>query len=434
MDLSIVIPALNERNNIAQLIPRLIEAMPADVHTYEIIVVDGQSHNGTPQVAEELGARVVTQTRRGYGGALLEGFAQARGEYILTMDADLSHPPTFLEPMWQARTSAEVIVASRYVPGGTAAMPWLRRVLSRVLNIVFARSLSLPVRDVSSGFRLYKAAVLRTMPLCCSYFDVLEEILIQAHAEGWRITEVPFQYEARTSGKSHAALLKFGWAYLRTLLRMWRLRNSTDSADYDYRAYDSIIPLQRYWQRTRHRIVTDFARGGGKALDIGCGSSRILLDLQDAVGLDIQIGKIRYLRRHQVRGLVGSIFALPFPDESFDCVICSEVIEHLPSDPVIFQEMARLLKPGGRLIIGTPDYGGLAWPFFEFLYARLAPGGYANEHITHYTRRSLEEVLHRHGFRCQEVRWVGRAEMILKCAKIGSPLAAAEQPAGNEAP
>lgn len=418
MQLSIVVPALNERDNVAELLPILREAMPVDVTDYEIIVVDGHSHDGTPEVAAQLGAIVVTQQSPGYGGALQAGFAQARGEYILTLDADLSHPPGFLPAMWQARTGAEVIIASRYASGGSADMPWFRRVLSRILNVTFNRSLSLGVRDVSSGFRLYKAAVLRAMPIQSTHFDVLEEILIQAHTQGWRIAEVPFQYQARRSGKSHVKLLKFGWAYLKTLYRMWRLRNSIDSADYDYRAYDSIVPLQRYWQRTRHKIITRFARGAGKALDIGCGSSRILLSLDDVVGLDIQVGKVRYMRRHQTQGLVGSAFALPFPDESFDCVINSQVIEHLPYDPVLFEEMARLVKPGGRLIVGTPDYGGLAWPIFEFFYARLAPGGYADEHITHYTRCSLREILAQHGFELQEVGWVCQAEVILKCVKV----------------
>ncbi len=417
MQLSILIPALNERENIAQLIPLLRQAIPAEISDYEIIVVDGHSQDGTAEMAAGLGATIVTQHLPGYGGALRAGFEQARGEYILTLDADLSHPPGFLADMWSARDEAEVIIASRYVPGGGADMPWFRRVLSRILNVTFDRSLSLGVKDVSSGFRLYQASVLRAMPIQSTHFDVLEEILIQAHTQGWRIVEVPFQYQARRSGKSHVKLLHFAWAYLKTLFRMWRLRNSIDSADYDYRAYDSIIPLQRYWQRTRHRIITRFAQGAGQTLDVGCGSSHILLDLEDVIGLDIQLGKMRYMRRHQVRGVVGSTFALPFPDASFDCLVHSQVIEHLPYDPVLFAEMARVLKPGGMLVVGTPDYGGLAWPLFEFFYARLAPGGYADEHITHYTRRSLEEILRQHGFQVQAVDWVCRAEMILQCVK-----------------
>ena len=107
------------------------------------------------------------------------------------------------------------------------------------------------------------------MRLKSTHFDVLEEILIQAHSQGWRIIEIPFHYQARREGQSHVKLFKFGWAYLRTLYRMWILRNSTESADYDYRAYDSIVPLQRYWQRKRHKIITRFAQDAGYVLDVG---------------------------------------------------------------------------------------------------------------------------------------------------------------------
>ncbi len=419
MDLSIVIPALNERDNLVQLIPLLHREVPPEVTTYEIIIVDGGSVDGTADVAEKLGVRVCKQSRPGYGGALAAGFAQARGEYILTMDADLSHSPRFISTLWQARTRAELVIASRYVPGGAAEMPLLRLILSRILNVIFGRGMSLPIRDVSSGFRLYRSAALQGVHLESTHFDVLEEILIRLYAEGWQIIEVPFQYEARANGSSHATLVKFGWAYLKTLWRMWRFRNSIESADYDYRAYDSVIPLQRYWQRTRYKVVTAFARGAGRTLDIGCGSSRILIGLEDAIGLDIKMSKVRYISHHHARGAVGSAFALPFADESFDCIICSQVLEHLPAAPVLFQEFSRLLRPGGRLIVGTPNYGNPLWPTIEFFYSLLLPRAYANEHITHYTRRSLQEVLQQYGFECQAVGWVGLAEMVLQCTKEG---------------
>jgi SAM-dependent methyltransferase len=319
--------------------------------------------------------------------------------------------------MWRARHDGPVVVASRYVPQGVAQMPRLRRLLSHGLNLFFRRGLSLAVDDLSSGFRLYRADILHKMPLQSTDFDVLEEILIRSHAEGWRIVEVPFTYRADPDDHSRARPIQLSWAFLRTFYRMWKLRNSIDSADYDYRAFDSPIPLQRYWQRRRHRIVMAFARGAGRTLDVGCGSSRILLDLPDAVGLDIRINKLRFMRRLGARGLGGSAFALPFADASFDCVISSELIEHLPADPRLFAEMRRVLRPGGRLIVGTPDYGGWIWPALEFLYARLAPGGYADEHITHYTQESLRRILESYGFQHQETRWVGGGEMIMKCVK-----------------
>jgi dolichol-phosphate mannosyltransferase len=99
-----------------------------------------------------------------------------------------------------------------------------RRVLSLILNKTYGRVLSLPLRDLSSGFRMYRSSSLGTLDLQARDFDVLEEILVKIYVSGGRIKEVPFHYRARNSGKSHAKLVRFGWAFSKTLLRMWRLR------------------------------------------------------------------------------------------------------------------------------------------------------------------------------------------------------------------
>lgn len=418
MRLSVVIPALNEEANIGDLIAALHEVVPSITPDYEVIVVDGGSADKTREMARMLNTKVLVQSEKGYGGALKEGFDSAEGAYILTLDGDLSHSPTFIPQMWEAGRAAEVVVASRYTPGGSADMPLLRKLLSRILNTFFTAGLSLPLKDISSGFRLYHSSVLKNLDLTSSDFEILEEILIKSYAQGWRIREVPFHYLPRKNGRSHVKLLKFGLAYLRTFRRMWSLRNSIMSADYDYRAFDSRIPLQRYWQRRRFNIITQFARGAGATLDIGCGSSRILATLENAVGLDVQMSKLRYIRRFG-RPLVNAVIdTLPFRDSAFECVICSEVIEHIPGGGTAFFEMARVLRKGGTLILGTPDYASIWWRVIERLYGFFAPGGYAEEHITQYTRKGLIELMEGLGFAFQKVRYVGRSEMILTFEKL----------------
>lgn len=297
-------------------------------------------------------------------------------------------------------------------------MPISRYCLSRVLNVFFSRGLSLYVHDMSSGFRLYRSAVLRSINVEARDFDVLQEILVRAYAEGWRTTEVPFHYAPRRHGTSNARVFRFGLAYLKRFGHLWKLRNSILCADYDNRAYDSIIWLQRYWQRSRFRHVTDLIANEGPVLDVGCGSSRIISALpQKSVAVDVLFRKLRYARRFSRHLVQGSVFALPFSSTSFPCVLCSQVIEHIPKDPRVLDELCRIVVPGGRLVIGTPDYANWEWVLIEKLYGFFAPGAYADEHISHYTRSELLSLLIARGFVHEATRYIMRGELILAFRK-----------------
>jgi dolichol-phosphate mannosyltransferase len=418
-DLSIIIPAWHEAENLSLLLPELNEAAKGLGLDYEILVADHPSGDGTEELCAREGAARLNVPGRGYGEALRAGFAAAAGRFVLTMDADLSHPSDFIRVLWKSRETADVIIASRYVAGGRAEMPFYRRLLSGVLNWTFARALSVPLKDLSSGFRLYRREVLEDVHPERRDFDILQELLVSAYALGYRVSEVPFTYRRRGSGASHARLFAFGVQYSGTLWRMWRLRNSIESGDYDQRAFDSRIPMQRWWQRQRYRIISEWARGKGPALDIGCGSSRILEALPGgSVGMDPSVPDLRYARRSGKEVIAGGLPQVPVASGAFGTVICSQVIEHIPEDDEIFREFARLLPPGGTLVLGTPDYGRFRWRATEALYHLLVPGGYADEHITRYTAEGLARRLGDAGFAVEEVRYVGGGEMIMRCRKI----------------
>jgi glycosyltransferase involved in cell wall biosynthesis len=136
-------------------------------------VVDGGSHDGTQTAALTAGARVITQTERGYGGALIAGFKAAVQTVVVTMDADLSHAPDFLADLWRHRNKAEVIIASRYTKGGTADISRFRLVMSRILNYVYSRRLALPIHDLSSGYRLYH---IRPLNFAWSFIKTLKRL------------------------------------------------------------------------------------------------------------------------------------------------------------------------------------------------------------------------------------------------------------------
>jgi dolichol-phosphate mannosyltransferase len=418
LDLSVVIPALDEGESIGPVLQGIARELKTIGVSFELILVDGGSQDLTCAVASNAGAKIHRQKAPGYGQALKEGFIEARGDYVMTLDADGSHSPAFLAGMWRERERADVVIASRYVTGGAAEMPLARLVLSRILNLLFRRGLSMPVADLSSGYRLYSRRLLAEIPLEATGFDLLPEILIRANGAGFRIAEVPFAYQPRRAGRSHVRLLRFGFAYAFTFMRMWRLRNSIASGDYDRRAYDSLIPLQRYWQRRRYRVVVGRAGRAQRVLDVGCGSSRILSAGPSWVGLDVLIEKLRHVRQTGNAVVQGSVLALPFKSAIFDCVICSEVIEHIGADERVFDELGRVLRPGGRLILGTPDYDRWSWRALEVAY-RCVTGsrGYANEHITQFGRDRLIAYLESRGYEVEATDYVGGSELILTLRK-----------------
>lgn len=220
MDLSVVIATWNEADNLPPLLAELRAALAPHGLSAEVVVVDGGSKDGTEEVARGLGCEVFRQTGPGYGAAVREGLARARGDYILTLDADLSHPPSFFDEMWRRRGEADIVIASRFVPGGSADMPRSRAVLSRILNRTFSELLAIPLRDLSSGFRLYRRAAVQAFETQARDFNVLQELLTGILARGGRAVEVPFHYRPRVHGSSHARIWKFGKSYLRSLAHL----------------------------------------------------------------------------------------------------------------------------------------------------------------------------------------------------------------------
>jgi ubiquinone/menaquinone biosynthesis C-methylase UbiE len=321
-----------------------------------------------------------------------------------------------LDPRVQA-SEVLVVVPSRYVAGGTAQMPTGRALMSRLLNLIFRRVLAVPVRDLSSGFRIYQRVVLRELELRSEQYDILEEILVQIYTLGWHVAEIPFDYRFRIAGESHASIVGFAPHFLSTLFRLWMLRNSFSSADYDARAYDSIVLPQRYWQRERYAALTEMAGERTPRLDVGCGTSHFIQASPATVGFDLEMSKLRFLRRTNPLLVRGTCFRLPFADASFPCVVSSQVIEHLPYDPGLFRELNRVLEDGGTLVIGTPDYGRVEWRVTEWLYKLLLPNAYGDDHISHYTRASLEKELAESGFAVVGYRYVFRGELIVRCVK-----------------
>ncbi|MDP3542074.1 MAG: glycosyltransferase [Elusimicrobiota bacterium] len=225
-DLTVVVPTLNEEGALRLVLPRLKETFKRLALRGEVLVVDGRSTDETVAVAAAGGARVLTQTGKGLGGALREGLLATNSPWVAVIDADGSHPPEILADMWASRGGWDLVIASRYIPGGSAVMGPLRQILSRSLNVVARLVLDLPARDSSGGFRLYRGEPARAACAAATAndFTIQQELLVGILSRGGKVLEIPFRYEPRLDGASKASALRLAPAYVRMLLKLrgWR--------------------------------------------------------------------------------------------------------------------------------------------------------------------------------------------------------------------
>ena len=217
--LSVVIPCLNEADNIERCVSEALHVMEQHDIFGEVVVADNASDDDSAALAEAAGARVVHEPRRGYGNAYLAGFQAARGRYIVMLDADLTYPfeeiPHFLELLEQG---ADLVMGDRMDNIEPGAMPWLHRyvgnpVLSGILNAFFRTG----IRDAHCGMRAFRRDVLPRLDLRMPGMEFASEMVIRASKAGLDIREVPIAYRPR-GGESKLSTFRDGWRHLRFLL------------------------------------------------------------------------------------------------------------------------------------------------------------------------------------------------------------------------
>lgn len=222
--LSVVLPAYQEAENLRVLLPQLKEVLGGLGVGSEIVVVDTcEPCDDTEAVCRDAGARLVRRTPTDcYGDAVRTGIATAIGRFLIFMDADGSHAPSFIPELFARAEANDVVIASRYVDGGHSDNSVSSRMMSIVLNRFFAITLGLPVRDVSNSFRLYRAEPLKAITTTCKHFDILEELLFREYTQHphLRILELPVHFLSRKHGETKRQLFRFVAGYLMTLVRL----------------------------------------------------------------------------------------------------------------------------------------------------------------------------------------------------------------------
>jgi glycosyltransferase involved in cell wall biosynthesis len=216
---SVVIPCLNEAGNIERCVTAAREAILRMGVPGEVVVADNDSEDDSARLAEAAGARVVHESRRGYGSAYLAGFAASRGRYIVMADADLTYDfndiPRFVDEL---EKGAEMVIGDRMDNIHPGAMPWLHQyvgnpILTGLLNLFFRTGIS----DAHCGMRALRRDVLPRLDLRTTGMEFASEMVIRASKEKLRIAEFPIEYHPR-GGESKLSSFRDGWRHLRFLL------------------------------------------------------------------------------------------------------------------------------------------------------------------------------------------------------------------------
>jgi dolichol-phosphate mannosyltransferase len=229
---TVIVPTYNEAENLPKLVSALFALPLPELH---LLVVDDNSPDETGRIADELAAshpgRLSVMHRTGKLGlrtAYLEGFEKAfvaGAEAIGQMDADFSHAPQKLTEMVAALDQADVVLGSRYVPGGSVDERWplWRKTLSAFGNSYARTILGFPLRDVTTGYRLWRREALAGMPLeriDANGYVFLVEMAYMAYCLGYKFAQVPIYFPDRRWGKSKMSLK----IQIEAALRVWQVR------------------------------------------------------------------------------------------------------------------------------------------------------------------------------------------------------------------
>ncbi|MBI3968661.1 MAG: polyprenol monophosphomannose synthase [Chloroflexi bacterium] len=225
----VVLPTYNESRNLREIVPAILQAAPVSV-----LIVDDNSPDGTGQIAEELRADFAPRIdvlhrpgKAGLGRAYVAGFRYAlerEYDFVFEMDADFSHDPTDLPRFLEAIKQADLVVGSRYVPGGgTVNWPIWRRLISRGGSLYARAVLGASVHDLTGGFKCFRREALAVLDLesvQSNGYSFQIEVTYRLAQLGFRITEIPIKFVERREGVS-----KMSWRIVaEAMLVVWRLR------------------------------------------------------------------------------------------------------------------------------------------------------------------------------------------------------------------
>ncbi len=218
--ISVVIPTLNEEGNIGEAIKEVKKELEKYGYRYEIIVVDGHSTDKTVEIAKSLGAKILYDSV-GKGSALRKGMEKAKGDIIISMDADLSNKPNELRLLISGiEIGYDICMGSRFiVGGGTEDMPLFRKFGNKIFVMLVNLFFRTNYTDLCYGYRGFRKGIINKLGLKEDKFGIETEISIKAAKLGLKVLEVPSFEKKRGSGEGKLRSFRDGYAILKTIFK-----------------------------------------------------------------------------------------------------------------------------------------------------------------------------------------------------------------------
>jgi SAM-dependent methyltransferase len=415
--LSVLVPAYNEQFLIEASLTRLSVLNESHrLDHIQVIVVDDCSNDSTPRAIERFQRFLETsndfkkfswiwlrhEKNSGKGAAIRTGLAHSSGNLVVIHDADLEYHPRDLLQMVELFfvEDADAVFGSRFMPGGYKRALFFRHALgNKLLTFLCDVVCDLNLTDMETCYKMVRADLLKSIPLKSATFDVEPELAIKLAKRGARIFEVPINY----SGRTYAEGKKIGW--MDGVRALWAILKYTRSDAVfmdDGHGGEILMRLTRAPRFTKWMADVVRPYVGERVLEIGAGIGNMTLNLiprsvywatdinpEYLARLQDMQSTRPYLRVAQTDGMAGDSFPT---GQSFDTVVCLNVVEHLSDDVGALRNIYNALETGGRAIILVPNGPSLYGTLDKVL-----------GHCRRYTRDQLSAIGLKAGFHLEKM-------------------------------